>query len=240
MIAAKEPPPNQDDPVATVLDALETRRDTDTLMYRAYRRLEEMIVTLQLPPGSVLSESSLADELRIGRTPIREALQALQREGLVVILPRRGILVSELDVRRQLKLLELRRELERLMARASARRATEPELATFKAIANGMSEASTNADELTFMRLDRQLNLLFCQAARNEFIAGAMSSTHGLSRRFWFQHHKAVGDLPLCATLHAALAAAVSERDEEGAAAASDALMDYVEKFTRATLDYEG
>ena len=95
-----------------------------TLTDRAYAELEELIVTLQLPPGTALSELVLAKRLDIGRTPIREALQRLSRDGLVNILARRGVLVSEIDLRAQLRLLEVRRELERLMARGAAERAT--------------------------------------------------------------------------------------------------------------------
>ena len=68
---------------------------------RAYRELEEMIVTLQLSPGTVLSEQALSVRLKIGRTPIREALQRLARDGLVAIMPRRGIMVSEINLRLQ-------------------------------------------------------------------------------------------------------------------------------------------
>ncbi len=90
--------------------------ETSSLTDRAYGELEERIVTLQLEPGAVLSETTLAQQLGFGRTPVREALQRLAREGLVVIFPRRGILVSEIDVKRQLALLEVRRERERRMA----------------------------------------------------------------------------------------------------------------------------
>lgn len=224
-----------------LLDSLGTDEGQSTsLTQQAYRKLEEQIVTLQLKPGAVISETALAQRLEIGRTPIREALQRLAREGLVVILPRRGILVSELDVRRQLKLLELRRELERLMARGASKRATKEERAAFQRIADGMREAAEQEDDITFMRFDSKLNLLLCRAARNEFVANAMSLTHGLSRRFWFQHHKEVGDLALCARLHADLAAAVAAGEPEPAGLASDKLLDYVESFTRATLDSEG
>lgn len=93
-----------------------------TLTDRAYRALEEEIVTLRLPPGSVVSEALLSKRLAVGRTPVREALQRLARERLVVILPRRGIVVSEIDVAAHLRLLDVRRELERLLARSAARR----------------------------------------------------------------------------------------------------------------------
>ena len=84
-----------------------------SLTDRAYGELEELIVTLKLAPGAAVSEAELSSRLRIGRTPIREALQRLARERLVTILPRRGIVVSEINVARQLRLHEVRRELER-------------------------------------------------------------------------------------------------------------------------------
>src|SRR5258707_4139615 len=85
-----------------------------TLTDKAYAQIEELIVTLQLPPGTVLSELVLADRLGIGRTPIREALQRLSRDGLVNILPRRGVLGSDIDRRSHLRLRERRLALERL------------------------------------------------------------------------------------------------------------------------------
>lgn len=208
-----------------------------SLTEQAYRQLEEMIVTLQLAPGAVLSEAHLASELSIGRTPVREALQRLAREGLVVVLPRRGVLVSEINVKRQLRLLEVRRELERLMGRACALRASDHERRAFAEIAKGMDGAASINDDMTFMRLDRQLNRLLCEAARNEFITSTMSLIQGLSRRFWYFHYREVADLPLCARLHADFARAIAEGDAEKAATSCDRLMDYVEDFTRASLD---
>lgn len=204
---------------------------------RAYKQLEEMIVTLQLEPGSALSESTLVQRLGIGRTPIREALQRLSREGLVVILPRRGILVSDINVDKHLKLLEVRREVERLMARAAAYRATDEEAAAFGEIAEGMEAAARDNDGIAFMRLDRQLNNLISKAARNEFASKTMQLMQGLSRRFWYLHYKHVADLPLCARLHAKQARAISRKNVDEAGKATDELLDYIASFTRATLD---
>src|SRR5215510_5630696 len=127
---------------STVLTRKQTTRaitlNPQTLTEQAYNRLEEMIVTLKLAPGAILSEQALSAELRIGRTPIREALQRLAREGLVLVLPRKAIIVTDTDPRRQLLVLEVRRELERLLARCSAERATGAARAKFQAIAVGM------------------------------------------------------------------------------------------------------
>lgn len=210
-----------------------------SLTDRAYRQLEERIVTLRLAPGEVLSEAALSKQLGIGRTPIREALQRLAREGLVVILPRRGILVAEINVRSQLELLKVRRELERLMSRLCALRAAAAEKRAFAELADAMESAAEADDDVAFMRQDRQLNTMISQCCRNEYALKAMGLTHGLSRRFWYQHYRQVLDLPLCARLHAAQARAIAEGHPQAAAEASDRLIDYMETFTRATLDAE-
>ncbi len=89
------------------------------------------------------------------------------------------------------------------------------------------------------MRTDREFNLLCSSAAHNEFAAGAMSLMHGLSRRFWYIHYKQAADMPLTAKLHADIARAIADKDEERAAKASDRLLDVIEKFTRDTVSPE-
>ncbi len=207
-----------------------------SLTDRAYAEIEEMIVTLKLAPGSAISEADLSAHLGIGRTPIREALQRLARESLVSIFPRRGMLVSAIDVASQLRLIEVRRELERLIARAAARRATEEERAAFRAMA-GSFEASARAnDDVTFMRIDRDFNVLCSRASHNEFASGTMSLLHSLSRRFFYRHYKKAASLPQTAKLHADIARAIAAGDEDRAGKASDRLIAQIEKFTRNTV----
>ena len=207
-----------------------------SLTDRAYAELEEMIVTLKLAPGAAVSEAELSNQLGIGRTPIREALQRLARERLVMILPRRGIMVSEINVGRQLRLHEARREIERLIARSAARRATHEQRTRFRELARDFEKSARINDDVTFMRTDREFNLLCSSASHNEFAAGAMSLMHGLSRRFWYIHYKQAADMPLTAKLHADIARAIADKDEERAANASDRLLDVIEDFTRATV----
>jgi len=179
----------------------------------------------------------LSERLRIGRTPIREALQRLARERLVVILPRRGVMVSAIDVRSQLRLLEVRRELERLVARGAARRASEGERARFVELARAFERAARTGDDKAFMRTDREFNELCLAAVRNEFAAGAMGLMNSLSRRFWFHHYKQAADMPETAKLHADIARAIAAGDAQAAAAALDRLLDSIEAFTRATVE---
>jgi DNA-binding GntR family transcriptional regulator len=211
-------------------------RRNETLTERAYRLIEEQIVTLRLRPGDVLSEQMLSASFKIGRTPIREALQRLAREGLITVLPRKGILVSDINPRSQLLVLEVRREIERLLSRAGAERATGDQRKAMHEIAEGMERAAKTNDDIAFMRLDRELNALMIEAAHNDYAARSMKLLQGLSRRFWYMHYREAADLPLCARLHANQARAMADGDSEAAARASDKLMDYVETFTRATV----
>lgn len=221
------------------MDSLPSDTDllpAETLTEKAYRALEEEIVTLRIPPGSVVSEAMLSRRLGVGRTPVREALQRLAREWLVVIMPRRGIVVSEIDPVRQLRVLEVRREIERLLMVSAARRATRAQRVRFQAIATGMDAAAGQEDDIAFMRLDREFNLLVLDSAGNEFAAAAMSLMNGLSRRFWYVHYRQAADLPLAARLHAAIARSIADGDAEAAGKRSDALVDYIQQFARATI----
>ncbi|HZD89591.1 MAG TPA: GntR family transcriptional regulator [Pseudolabrys sp.] len=208
----------------------------ESLTERAYRLIEERIVTLRLKPGDVLSEQSLSETLKVGRTPIREALQRLAREGLIIVLPRKGILVSDINPRNQLLVLEVRREIERLLSRAGAARANSAQRGRLAEIAEGMDAAARSDDDIAFMRLDREMNALMIDAAHNDYAARAMKPLQGQSRRFWYMHYREAADLPQCARLHANQARAIARGDGEAAALASDKLMDYVEVFTRATV----
>lgn len=203
---------------------------------RAYRALEEMIITLRLQPGAALSEQTLADQLSMGRTPIREALRRLEREGLVLILPRRGVLVSELNVHKQLSLLEMRRETERLLARLSAERATAEQRKEFASIGANLRQLTEDTDETIFGRWDNRLTELEYEAAQNEFASKSMALLHGLSRRFWVKYHKKYASLVDTAVLHANLAEQICKGNPKSAADASDKLLDYIEAFTRKTI----
>ena len=208
-----------------------------SLAVQAYRQIEELIVRLELAPGLPISENALSTRLGIGRTPIREALHRLEREGLVLISPRRGIFVTDIRVDAQLRLLEVRRSLERLMSTRAARMASANERQRFTEIAVEMHEAGNSDDDVAFLKLDREFNQLVARASHNEFATSAINLTGGLSRRFWFRYYRAMADLPRSCMLHAEIASEIAKGNVEGAGAASDRLIDYIELFTRSVFE---
>ena len=213
-----------------------SKLDSELLSNQAYEKIEELIVTMSLEPGSPVSESQLSTMLNIGRTPIREAMQRLSREHLVSILPKRGIFIADLDPQKQLRVLETRRELERLICKKAAKRANATERKEFERIAKDFRKAQKEKNESLFLKVDKELNELTVTAAKNEYAGAAMASLHGMSRRFWFGNSQHILNISDIAALHAAVAEAIGAGKDAEAGKALDKLLDYVEEFTKKTL----
>lgn len=210
---------------------------SETLASRAYFLIEEMIVTLTLEPGSAISEGQLSSALNIGRTPVREALHRLAQQGLVLISPRRGVFITEIRVDAQLRLLEVRRGLERLVAHRAALLASAEQRSEFHKLGREIKRTGTRQFDIAFLRLDRRFNQLLTDAAQNEFATAALNAIASLSRRFWHRYVETLDDWQTGANLHSNLAEAIARQDTAEAEKAADELMDYVEDFTRKILE---
>ena len=101
-----------------------SRQFQRSLSEQAYEQIRQKIVTLALPPGTVIDEARLQAELGFGRTPIREALKRLELERLVSIIPRRGIFVPPISLTDLQHLYEVRINLECLAAELASQRGT--------------------------------------------------------------------------------------------------------------------
>ena len=217
-----ESPTASTDTSITTSPALSTGRiGAPALADQARAQLEELIVQLELPPGSVWSEVQLSERLGIGRTPVREALQRLEGDHLVRILPRLGVQVTEINVTQQLRLLEVRRVLERLVAQNAARRATPEEREQLLRMADAL-EAMVDGDVLKFLRYHYEIKRYIAECARNPFAAAAIAPTHAMSRRFYFLHYRRAHDLPEAARHHADVIRAIALGEEARAGAAAE------------------
>lgn len=207
-----------------------------SLAEEAYRKIEDMIVMRTFPPGSMLSEKVLAEELGCGRTPIREALLRLKLEGYVDIHPGRGAMVRPVDVLKQLDLLEVRRPLEATMARLAAERANDAERARVLKLADEILEAARSGEMGLYFRTNREIHQTCAALTKNEALQQTMSVIHGLSRRFWYAHIEDERRFE-AANLHAAMLRSIAACNSEQAAEASSALMNFLERLTRKTID---
>ena len=209
---------------------------TPTLTQEAYERLEEMIITLELAPGDAVSEAILSKRIGIGTTPIREALHRLARQYLVQILPRRGVVITPVDVRLQFEVLETRRELDRLLCRSAALRAGSAERQLLGPLIAATEAAARARDVREFLRLDSELNQWLTKAARNSVATDIAATLHAVSRRFWFYHLVDNRQFAETAALHIGIARSIASGDGAAAAAASDQLIEHLLEFANATL----
>ncbi len=152
---------------------------------RAYNILKAKIVSLEYPPGKVLREAELIQELGIGRTPIREALQRLARDDLVVIQPRRGMYVSEISVTDLKQIFEARIPIETWAARLAAERITEDQLSALEDAVR-MAEDRHSPDYVgRLMESDRLVHKIISEATGNKFLIDGVRWLYDLTARIW-------------------------------------------------------
>src|SRR6202023_1617342 len=156
----------------------------------------------------------LSAKIAIGRPPVREALQRLEVDHLVRILPRHGAQITEINVAEQLLLLELRRELDRRIAADAARRSTAQERSQLLAMAERLEALAANGDDvLAYLRHHYELKNFLAGCARNPFVARAVMPCYAMSRRFYYLHYRQARDLAVAARYHAAVTHAVAVGD---------------------------
>ena len=200
--------------------------DNDSLAEQACCVLEEQLVTLRLRPGELTAEKDLMAIAGIGRTPVREAIQRLSTQGLLQVLPRKGLMVTPIRRSDLSRIIEARRVLERLMVVKAAERATPGQRQALLVLAARL-EAAANALDV-FFRLDHQLDESLQAACDNRFLVKALTAMHSQCRRLWYLHRKRL-NLPLSAQLHGGLARAVAHGDGAGAIRALDEIITILE-----------
>jgi DNA-binding GntR family transcriptional regulator len=203
----------------------------------AYEELERLITFRHLPPGEIVTEAQLGDRVGVGRTPVREALQRLAREGMVQMLPRKGVVIPPVSVEQQLKLIEVRRPLEELAVRLAATRRTPDQQAEMAELSGALASFDTSLGAEAFGDLLAQSHHLMARAVGNEHLTVAIGPSQSLSRRFWFATMRDVeAELRRGADHHSDVLAAIAEGDEEAAAEASGDLLDYLTEFSVASI----
>ena len=151
----------------------------------AYARLLERIVRLDMPPGSVVNEARLREELKIGRTPIREALQRLARENLVRSIPHRGTFVTDVNITDLARITEVRVVLEAHAARLAAEKHTSADAQTTRELLE-LLRGDRITDQRQLMQLDQRIHRLIYRAAHNPFLEATLERYFNLSLRLWY------------------------------------------------------
>jgi len=182
------------------------------LSEKAYQLIKEKIVTLELAPSALIDARALMEELGLGRTPIREALQQLACEGLVNIVPRRGMFVIDISITDLQRISEVRMFLEGFCARLAAQRVTADQIAQMETALQDL-EGVPSGDVKALMVIDERFHKLLYQAASNEFLADILNRLYVLSLRLWHLSLNRLGDVREAIEQHRGVAKALKTRD---------------------------
>jgi len=162
------------------------REASTTNAFRVQDELREAILTGTLPPGSRLRAEPLAERLRTSRTPVREALILLAREGLVDIEPRRGAVVRPFDAADLLDLYDVRALIEPYAARRAATRIEAPALERLRELSD-LADARGAADDAAVddqMAFNEEFHRIIVAAAGSPRLEAAMRAVAGIPRVF--------------------------------------------------------
>ena len=191
----------------------------------AYDLIRHKIVSLELAPGEVIDETVLREELGLGRTPIREALQRLALEQLVTIIPRRGMFVTEIRLTDLQRLFEIRVPLEAQAARLAANRGTKQHWVDMQEVLDQIPADGSISNE-AWMQHDQACHQIMYAAADNPFLTDTLTNLYTLSLRLWYFALADMEDVGVAVGQHQAILDALRDGKDNEAA-------DLIEKHIR-------
>ncbi len=201
------------------------------LREQAYAEIKRRIIHCELAPGAQLNEGRLGALLGLGRTPVHQALHRLEVEGLVAILPRKGVVVTPLSLDAVLDTIEVRACNEALCVRLAATRVRPGELAAMRGLLDRLPDLVAAADVPALMALDLAFHSAIAAAARNRVLADLLRRLHEQQARFWFLTLSEPGHGERIRQEHGAILDALERRDPDAAEAA---MRSHIDDFRRA------
>ncbi len=218
--------------MSTAKGAVHRGRASDRVLHE----LRRMIITLELAPGAVVTEEYLCELLGCSRTPLREALQLLAREHLVVAVPRRGVSIAELSIFDFVTLLDAIDGVEQVIVRFSAERITDAELERLDELVDASAEAEATGDLAQVAELDFDFHHALGEACGNKFLIETQDTLHRLSMRFVYLGFQRAGTSSGAISDHRHIVEMLRTRDPDAVEAAVHEHAENARKRMRAAL----
>jgi DNA-binding GntR family transcriptional regulator len=192
----------------------------NSLVAKAYEEIKEKIITLYFLPGQYLNEAAISALLQLGRTPVHQALQRLELEGLVEIMPRKGVVVLPDSISEIIKILESRAAVEAELAKAAAARISADDGKELLALAHATKHLRNGPGIDDFIACDRAFHRKLAEQSGNSVLSDFAQQLHERSIRYWYLHLWQTMDVQATTRQHAAIADAVAKHDGDRAATA--------------------
>jgi len=201
-----------------------------SLRDQAYEAIKQQILRCELRPGEALTVTEMAEALNLGRTPVIQAIDRLAVDGLVEVMPRKGVVVSPISMNDFVEIVEMRLLNEAQAARWAAERATNADIDRLRTNVQATWAAAREGALLDLIDCDREFHRLLSGAARNAILTEFLGNLHDRSLRFWFISLRAPDHNIRVCEQHAAILEAIAARDP---GAAETAMRSHIRAFNK-------
>ena len=203
-------------------------KGAQSLRDAAYEAIKHRIITCAFRPGEYLNEAFVSASLGIGRTPVHQAIDRLMLEGMVEVMPRKGVIVKPVSLDEIMQIVDVRLINEIYGIRLAAERAEQDEIKHLSDILARASQwiEARNSEQL--MLLDREFHNVLALASKNHILADTLSKLHDRSLRFWFMSLNRPGHHAHVQEQHEDILAAIRDHDPQGA---EQAMRSHIEEF---------
>lgn len=208
-------------------------RRSPSLNEQAWLALRHRLITLRYKPGDYLNTAQVMEDLAMGRTPVNQAIHRLATEGLLHIIPRKGIMVAPLSIDDALELIEVRLVNEGLCLELASQKANEAQIGQLRELNQQIAAAGGSRDREKMMLLDREFHQALAEIAGNGRLADILSVIHAQAQRFWAMTLSSVSHMDEVIAEHNEIIAALASGDKQRAAEAARA---HIYSFKRALL----
>lgn len=195
-----------------------------------FNTLRQAILIGELKPGERLMEIHLADRLGVSRTPIREAIHKLEREGLVTIIPRKGAEVSQITEKSMNDVLEVRRALDALCVELACDRITGEGLENLKSACDNFEQSVKTGDSKKIAQADVALHDIIVQATGNQRLIQLVNNLSEQMYRYRFEYIKDNSQHQTLVEEHRIIYQSIVRKDKKTAAEAARTHIDNQEK----------
>jgi DNA-binding GntR family transcriptional regulator len=204
----------------TVIEEAEGKRAKGTGVRHVYDTIRDEILSLQLEPGQLLDETSLAERFRMSRSPVREALIRLAGDDLVVTLANRSTIVAPIDIQSFPKYVEALDIAQRMNTRLAAELRSEADLKTIAARQRDFISAVKSGRHLAMSEANKTFHMAIAAAGRNPYLAAFYDRLLNQGRRMLHLHFRYLeegNEGHLLTEEHDEMLAAIRDRDVERA-----------------------
>jgi DNA-binding GntR family transcriptional regulator len=218
-----------------VLTTAERHSTPQSLRDLAYEAIKFRIITCAFKPGEYVNEARVSALLGFGRTPVHQAIDRLMLEGMVEVIPRKGVIVKPVSLDEVMHIIEARMIIEPQGVRLAAERADEADIGALGDILARAQQWTAVRNVEQMMLLDREFHLVLASATNNDVFGDILCKLHERSLRFWFisladaGHHGAVQEE------HQAILQAIRDRDPQAAEAA---MRQHIDSFRKNVARY--